>query len=128
MKNVFVFSLLLLIISCGKKEDDKEDVVVQENSAIAPYDTIAIDSFSTGAISVNIALQIKISSQQYQDSLKDVLKKIEAEKLLRKEELEKDKATQIIEAEKKKTVELKLKKETPKKEVVFSPTQNTSNP
>ena len=128
MKNVFVFSLLLLIISCGKKEDDKEDVVVQENSAIAPYDTIAIDSFSTGAISANIALQIKISSQQYQDSLKDVLKKIEAEKLLRKEELEKDKATQIIEAEKKKTVELKLKKETPKKEVEFLPTQNTSNP
>ena len=31
MKNVFVFSLLLLIISCGKKEDDKEEVVVQEN-------------------------------------------------------------------------------------------------
>lgn len=128
MKNVFVFSLLLLIISCGKKEDDKDEVMVQENSEIAPYDTIAIDSFSTGAISANIALQIKISSQQYQDSLKDVLKKIEAEKLLRKEELEKDKATQIIEAEKKKTVELKLKKETPKKEVEFSPTQNTSNP
>jgi hypothetical protein len=127
MKNVFVFSLLLLIISCGKKEDDKE-VMVQENSAIAPYDTIAIDSFSTGAISANIALQIKISSQQYKDSLKDVLKKIEAEKLLKKEELEKDKATKIIEAEKKKNEELKLKKETPKKEVEFSPTQNTSNP
>ena len=79
MKNVFVFSLLLLIISCGQKETDKE-VLVQENSAIAPYDTTAIDSFSTGATSANIALQIKISSQQYQDSLKDVLKKIEAEK------------------------------------------------
>lgn len=127
MKNVFVFSLLLLIISCGQKETDKE-VLVQENSAIAPYDTTAIDSFSTGATSVNIALQIKISSQQYQDSLKDVLKKIEAEKLLKKEELEKDKATKIIEAEKKKTEELKLKKETPKKEVQVSPPQNTTNP
>lgn len=116
MKNIFVFSLLLLMISCGKKEVDKE-VDVQENSAIAPYDTIAIDSFSTGATSANIARQIKISSQQYQDSLKDVLKKIEAEKLLKKEELEKDKATKIVEAEKKKTEELKLKKETPKKEV-----------
>lgn len=127
MKNVFVFSLLLLVISCGPKETDKE-VLVQENSAIAPYDTTAIDSFSTGATSANIALQIKISSQQYQDSLKDVLKKIEAEKLLKKEELEKDKATKIIEAEKKKTEELKLKKETPKKEVQVSPPQNTTNP
>lgn len=127
MKNVFVFSLLLLIISCGQKETDKE-VLVQENSAIAPYDTTSIDSFSTGATSANIALQIKISSQQYQDSLKDVLKKIEAEKLLKKEELEKDKATKIIEAEKKKTEELKLKKETPKKEVQVSPPQNTTNP
>ena len=127
MKNVFVFSLLLLIISCGQKETDKE-VLVQENSAIAPYDTTSIDSFSTGATSVNIALQIKISSQQYQDSLKDVLKKIEAEKLLKKEELEKDKATKIIEAEKKKNEELKLKKETPKKEVQVSPPQNTTNP
>lgn len=127
MKNVFVFFLLLLIISCGQKETDKE-VLVQENSAIAPYDTTAIDSFSTGATSANIALQIKISSQQYQDSLKDVLKKIEAEKLLKKEELEKDKATKIIEAEKKKNEELKLKKETPKKEVQVSPPQNTTNP
>lgn len=127
MKNVFVFSLLLLIISCGQKETDKE-VLVQENSAIAPYDTTSIDSFSTGATSANIALQIKISSQQYQDSLKDVLKKIEAEKLLKKEELEKDKATKIIEAEKKKNEELKLKKETPKKEVQVSPPQNTTNP
>ena len=127
MKNVFVFSLLLLVISCGPKETDKE-VLVQENSAIAPYDTTSIDSFSTGATSANIALQIKISSQQYQDSLKDVLKKIEAEKLLKKEELEKDKATKIIEAEKKKTEELKLKKETPKKEVQVSPPQNTTNP
>ncbi len=127
MKNVFVFSLLLLVISCGPKETDKE-VLVQENSAIAPYDTTSIDSFSTGATSANIALQIKISSQQYQDSLKDVLKKIEAEKLLKKEELEKDKATKIIEAEKKKNEELKLKKETPKKEVQVSPPQNTTNP
>lgn len=127
MKNVFVFFLLLLIISCGQKETDKE-VLVQENSAIAPYDTTSIDSFSTGATSANIALQIKISSQQYQDSLKDVLKKIEAEKLLKKEELEKDKATKIIEAEKKKNEELKLKKETPKKEVQVSPPQNTTNP
>ena len=127
MKNEFVFSLLLLIISCGQKETDKE-VLVQENSAIAPYDTTSIDSFSTGATSANIALQIKISSQQYQDSLKDVLKKIEAEKLLKKEELEKDKATKIIEAEKKKNEELKLKKETPKKEVQVSPPQNTTNP
>ena len=118
---------LLLIISCGQKETDKE-VLVQENSAIAPYDTTSIDSFSTGATSANIALQIKISSQQYQDSLKDVLKKIEAEKLLKKEELEKDKATKIIEAEKKKNEELKLKKETPKKEVQVSPPQNTTNP
>lgn len=127
MKNVFVFSLLLLVISCGPKETDKE-VLVQENSAIAPYDTTSIDSFSTGATSANIALQIKISSQQYQDSLKDVLKKIEAEKLLKKEELEKDKATKIIEAEKKKNEELKLKKETPKKEVQVSPPQNNTNP
>ena len=48
--------------------------------------------------------------------------------MLKKEELEKDKATKIIEAEKKKNEELKLKKETPKKEVQVSPPQNTTNP
>ena len=87
MKNFIVFSFFLLMVSCGNKEVVSE-AVVEENVAIPPYDTIAVDSFSTGAMSVDIARKIKMSSVAYQDSLRDVLKKMEAEKLLQKEKEE----------------------------------------
>ncbi|ASW75404.1 hypothetical protein IQ37_02450 [Chryseobacterium piperi] len=88
MKNLFfgaaVFSIIF--ISCSKKEpvnlNDNEEPVVH-------YDTTAIDSFSGGAISVDIARKIRMSSQSYKDSLKAVLKLQQEEKRI-KEELEKE--------------------------------------
>ena len=55
MISVFIKIFLLaaifftLIVSCGKKETAQNQSEMAENSAVAPYDTTAIDSFSTGA-------------------------------------------------------------------------------
>ena len=99
MKNFCSFLLLILIVGCSKKKPQNAD---SENVYIEPkYDTVAIDSFSDGAVSVDIAQKIRISSVTYQDSLKQVLllqqeekkKKEEQEKLEKstKEALEKEK-------------------------------------
>lgn len=114
------------MISCTKKEAAKK-FSVQDNSSVAPYDTIAIDSFSTGAISVNIARKIKMSSQIYQDSLKNVRKKLDAEKLLQKETDEKNKADKKAEEDKKKAEASKLKKEKAK-EMEAPATQSLPKP
>ena len=121
MKNsIVLFSFSLFMISCGKKEVEQE-ILTKENLT-PPYDTIAIDSFSAGATSVDVARQIKVSSMSYQDSLKEVLKKIEAEKILKKETEEKEKATKALETEKKKTEEAKKKVvETPISEPATKP-------
>ena len=69
------------------------------------YDTTAVDSFSTGAVSVDIARKIRMSSPQYLDSVKQARKLQEEENKL-KAELEKEtKAKQ--EEEKKKKQKLK---------------------
>lgn len=88
MKNVFFvgFVLFVVMISCSKREPTPENNVQE----LKPhYDTTAIDSFSDGAISVDVARQIRMSSQKYQDSLKEVLKLQEEEKRIQ-EELEKE--------------------------------------
>ena len=109
------------MISCGKENQKNQhsDPVV---SAIPPYDTVAIDSFSAGATSVDVARQIRISSLQYQDSLKQIQKKLEEEKLLNKVNEEKDKADKKSEDEQK-------KQEEPKKKTTEIPaSQSTVNP
>jgi len=97
MKNV-VFPLLIILasgIACSKKE-----VAPAETEMPVPhYDTTAVDSFSPGATSVDIANEIRISSQKYQDSLKEVLK-LQQEETRIKEELEKENKKKA-EAEKK---------------------------
>lgn len=106
MKNLlflaFIFSVLLL--SCSKKEPAD---LYPEESPKATYDTTAIDSFSNGATSVDIVQKIRMSSQKYQDSIKEALKLQEQEKKL-KEELEKENKTKA-EEEKKKTDQEKKK-------------------
>ena len=97
MKNVF-FSVIVLSavsIACSKREPVSDNV--QELKL--HYDTTAIDSFSPGATSVDIARQIRMSSQKYQDSLKEALKLQQEEKHI-KEELEKENKKKA-EAEKK---------------------------
>jgi hypothetical protein len=112
MKNLLfaAFIFLVLIASCSKQEPAD---FYPTDSAKASYDTIPVDSFSNGATSVDIVRQIKMSSQKYQDSVKEALKLQEQEKKL-KEELEKENKKKA-EDEKKKTDEEKKQKvsETP---------------
>ena len=108
MKNVIFAWLILslLMAACSKREP----IVDTAQELKLKYDTTAIDSFSPGATSVDIARQIRMSSQKYQDSLKEVLKLQQEEKRIT-EELEKENKKKA-EAEKKlkaseKTTELK---------------------
>jgi len=109
MKNlvftVFVFSIALT--ACSKKET--ASFAVQENVKVQ-YDTAAIDSFSNGAASMDVVRRIKMSSQAYQDSLKEAKKLQDQEKKL-KEELEKDNKKKL-EEEKKKAAAASTKNET----------------
>ena len=99
MKNIILgICSAVLLFSCSKK--DNVSVNSKEANIHAPYDTIAVDSFSNGAISVDIAQKIRMSSIAYQDSLKSVLKQ-QAEEKKMKEDLEKEKK-KLDEAEKKK--------------------------
>ncbi|WP_292010927.1 hypothetical protein [Chryseobacterium sp.] len=111
MKNILfagLVSLLLILGACSKRKAvNMEEPIVTLN-----YDTTAIDSFSPGAVSVDIARKIRESSPQYKDSVKQALKLQQEEKKLR-EELEK-------ESKKKQEEEKKMKE---KQEV--SPVVNT---
>ncbi|MBU8883712.1 hypothetical protein KSK37_11515 [Kaistella sp. DKR-2] len=108
MKSILTLSFLLLLISCGKKSD-KTRVAVERSSAVPPYDTVAIDSFSVGATSVDVARKIKISSLKYQDSLRKIQTKLEEEKLLNKMEDEKEKLDKKAADDKKKAEDAKKK-------------------
>lgn len=98
-KNSIALLTILFLFSCSQKKS--EDNLNEENYVEIAYDTTAIDSFSTGAISVDVAEQIRKSSVAYQDSIrkakiaaeiakKDLEEKQELEKL-EKEKLEKEK-------------------------------------
>lgn len=127
MKRVLLLGILLSLVFCGKKEARKE-FAVQSGSTAAHYDTVAVDSFSTGATSENIARKIRISSKMYQDSLKAIQEKMIAEKVLKNEAAEKEKAAAKQEEVQKKAEALKLKKEKAKSEVAIPASQNTTNP
>lgn len=91
MRTTSIILVFLSLISCGN-EAAEQSVVVEQNTPVAPYDTVAIDSFSQGATSVDIAQKIKMSSLKYQDSLKMVKLKNEEQQLLKKDKEEKLKA------------------------------------
>ncbi|WP_027376889.1 hypothetical protein [Kaistella palustris] len=107
MKNITIVLSFLFLFSCGKKPVPAP-VIAELSSSSAPYDTTAVDSFSAGATTVNIARQIRISSLKYQDSLQQSRKKSEAEKQLKAETAEKDKAAKKPGEEKKKAEALKI--------------------
>ena len=86
-------------------------VPAEKEIATVPYDTTAIDSFSVGATSVDVARQIKISSLKYQDSLKKIAVKVEEDRLLNKAQEEKEKLDKKLAEEKKKQDIEKAKKE-----------------
>jgi len=88
MKNLVfaILTFLILFVACSKQEP----VNVDANQEVkVHYDTVAVDSFSAGATSVDIVRQIRMSSQKYQDSVKEAIK-LQAEEKRIKEELEKE--------------------------------------
>ena len=83
MKNLLFIFFLILLFSCGKKTSNERPVTT-EDASVPPYDTIAVDSFSNGATSVDVVRKIRMASQQFQDSLNQVKLKNEEEKILQK--------------------------------------------
>ncbi|QDP85368.1 hypothetical protein FNJ88_07250 [Chryseobacterium sp. SNU WT5] len=102
MKSIPLLLVLIFFSSCGK-ENVAQSLAFEENNSVPPYDTVAIDSFSQGATSIDIARKIEMSSFKFQDSLKQVKLKIEEEQLLKKEKDEKASAEKKAEEIKKRT-------------------------
>ncbi|MBP2617218.1 hypothetical protein [Chryseobacterium jejuense] len=111
MKNLLsaIFIFVLLLTACSKKESPgfgaEQDLKIH-------YDTMAVDSFSNGAVSVDIARKIRMSSPQYLDSVKQAKKALEEEQKL-KAELEKENKKKEEEEKKKADAEKKKTSETP---------------
>lgn len=81
----------VFLIACSKHEPADTD----QAHAIQPhYDTTAIDSFSAGATSIDIVRQIRMSSQKYQDSVKEAIKLEQEEKRIEAELEKEDKKKQ----------------------------------
>lgn len=109
MKRLLIISLLW-IISCGKETHENE-ILSTEKPEVLTYDTVAIDSFSPGATSVDVARRIKIMSQNYQDSLRKIAAEIEDKKILAKAKEEQEKQAKKLEDDKKKAAAEKAKRE-----------------
>ena len=91
----------VFLIACSKQESANTD----QTQTIQPhYDTMAIDSFSAGATSVDIVRQIRMSSQKYQDSIKEAIKLEQEEKRI-EAELEKENKKKNEEEKKQKAKE-----------------------
>ncbi|WPO82829.1 hypothetical protein SD427_00375 [Chryseobacterium sp. JJR-5R] len=107
MKNLFFAAFIFSVaaVSCSKKEPVD---LYPADSPKPAYDTAAVDSFSNGATSVDIVRQIRMSSQKYQDSVKEAVKLQEQENKM-KEELEKESRKKADEEKKKADAE-KVKK------------------
>lgn len=115
-----LFSLMMaLLMSCSGPETPAD--AGSEESLPAPYDTVAVDSFSAGAISVDVAAQIRMSSQAYQDSLKAIAE-------AQKKEAEAKKAAEIL--AKGKTPDPKISEDKDKKPTTQpkKPAETTSIP
>lgn len=107
MKNILpaIFILIMLFTACSKKESPGFGA---EPEVKMNYDTTAVDSFSTGAVSVDIARKIRMSSPQYLDSVKQA-KKLQDEENKLKAELEKENKAKQEENKKKTEAEKKQK-------------------
>jgi hypothetical protein len=107
MKNLLsaVFVVSLLLTACSKKETP--GFAAEQNVKIH-YDTAAVDSFSAGATSIDIVRQIRMSSQKYQDSIKQA-EKLQKEEQKLKEELEKENKKKLEEDKKKTEADKKQK-------------------
>jgi len=89
------------MINCSKKRQPNYSENVMPE---AKYDTTAVDSFSQGAMSVDVAERIRMSSQKYRDSVKLVILKQEEERKKKEEQDKLEKAAKDA-LEKEKAVE-----------------------
>lgn len=114
-----------IILSCSK-----EKPAPLEAKYVEPhYDTTAIDSFSAGAISVDVANQIRRSSAAYQDSLKQAAAEIEKGKLEQEMKAKEAEAKSAAEKkEKEKAAKEEARKEDSKKSADQTQTQPQQNP
>lgn len=126
MKNYIFFVLFIILFSCGKEA--VQTVPVETKIVTVPYDTTAVDSFSVGATSVDVARRIKISSLKYQDSLKKTALKLEEEKLLNNAKEEKVKAEKKLAEEKKKLDAEKARKEKQNSQTENQPSDTGNQP
>lgn len=104
----------MLLISCRKNKETYDEIGQYQPPN---YDTTAIDSFSAGATSVDVAERIRMSSQKYRDSVQQVMLK-QAEERKKQEEKEK------LEKAAKEALEKEKAKE--KKPTVENPTQENN--
>lgn len=120
MKYLLPALVFISLISCRKKE--QEHIIqadAQEN--FAPYDTVAIDSFSSGATPNNVILTRRDTLVPKLDSAKAIQKTDE------KLKADADKEKQL-KAEKDKTATEAKKKEDKKKEATKAPKTETPKP
>lgn len=94
IKNIAAILIITVLFSCSKKRSGEG--MIEESYVEMKYDTTAIDSFSNGAISVDIAAKIRRSSVAYQDSIRKA--QIAAD--IAKKELEDKKIAADLEKEK----------------------------
>ena len=93
IKNTVAALVIVFLFSCSEKKNNSLD---EDNYVELKYDTTAIDSFANGAMSVDVAEQIRTSSVVYQDSIREA--KIAAE--IARKELEEKQKTEALEKEK----------------------------
>ena len=111
MKQISLLLLLILSLSsCSRK--DQVTSVPEDQIIEVHYDTTAIDSFSPGAVNIDIARKIKMASKKYQDSTANVLRMEQERKL----QLEIEK----LKEEQRKQEEEKVKKESQRQENITS--------
>ncbi len=121
--SVLIFIGIISLSSCSKKQN--QVAISVEKDSPAPYDTTAIDSFSKGAVSSEIARKIKMSSKSYRDSLLVIKQKAEEE---RKKQEELSKIEQAAKEALAKEKAVKAKEEVKSHSVESTPPVSTPTP
>lgn len=103
--------MVFLVFTACSKEPEAVTPEAETVTAKAPYDTTAVDSFSAGAATRNIAQQIRRSSKTYQDSLRKIVLADMDQRRLQKENREKEEAVKKLQEERRKAETLKKKTE-----------------
>ena len=103
MKSVILILMILTVNGCSDKKSVKAAPAVREEVP-ADYDTIAIDSFSAGAVSAAVEAKIRQRAVRYNDSLARLQKKEENPKNNDSEDVSDQSLQNKTASEKKKTI------------------------